>query len=156
MKIASYRIPSEISSIYYGWWPKLSRVCNVFYVLKPMVKLYGIFGRFAINVDTHRIHSIFLLITTNITVLKDVSMKVLVISERDVSTGWEDNATTFVRGWYNIFTIVVAYGNFLSVLCTYLAMMPSLIADAVRHALAFRMQRMNLLERKSMFNNECF
>ena len=83
-------------------------------------------------------------------------MKVLVISERDVSTGGEDNDTTSVRGWYNIFTIVVAYGKFLSILCTYWSIMPSLIANAVGHALAVWMQKMNLPEWKSMFNNECF
>jgi hypothetical protein len=117
-------------------------------------KLYGFFGGFVINVDTHRIHSILFLITTYITALKEVSMKVLVISERDVSTRGEDNDTTFVRGWYNIFTFVVTYGELLSIICTDLAIIPSLIANAVGHALAFRMQILNLFEWKSMFNNE--
>lgn len=83
-------------------------------------------------------------------------MKVLVISEHDVSTGGEDNDTTFVRGWYNIFTFVVTYGELLSIICTDLAIIPSLIANAVGHALAFRMQILNLFEWKSMFNNEYF
>ena len=114
------------------------------------------FGGFVINVDTHRIHSILFLITTYITALKKVSMKVLVISERDVSAGGKDNDTAFITRWHNNFVIVVTYGELLSIVCTDLAIITSLIVNAVWHTLAFRMQILNMLERKSMFNNECF